>query len=108
MGKKQEKTAQTQQETPQQEASQQEVSKQETPEQEVSKQKEKTDVAVTKTTAMAAAQKIAKSIFKGNPAMKEVHVTSDGTAFYTLNDAKNHARALSNKGVITLKRKDVQ
>ena len=107
MGKKQEKTAQTQQETPQQEASQQEVSKQETPEQEV-KQKEKTDVAVTKTTAMAAAQKIAKSIFKGNPAMKEVHVTSDGTAFYTLNDAKNHARALSNKGVITLKRKDVQ
>lgn len=107
MGNKQEKTAQTQQETPQQEASQQEVSKQETPEQEVSKQEEKTG-AVTKTTAMAAAQKIAKSIFKGNPAMKEVHVTSDGTAFYTLNDAKNHARTLSNKGVITLKRKDVQ
>ena len=57
---------------------------------------------------MTAAMKIAKGIFEASPAMKEVHVASDGTAFYTLNDAKNYARTLKNKGVTSIKREDVK
>lgn len=55
-----------------------------------------------KTVQSAAAKTIAKGIFAANPDMKEVHVTSDGTAFYTLCDARNHARSLKNKAVVSL------
>ena len=38
--------------------------------------------------------------------MDEVHVASDGTAFYTLSDAKNYARTLKNDKVVTVRRTD--
>lgn len=55
-----------------------------------------------KTVQNASAKTIAKDVFAANPDMKEVHVTSDGTAFYTLCDARNHARSLKNKAVVSL------
>ena len=55
-----------------------------------------------KTVQSASAKTIAKGVFAANPDMKEVHVTSDGTAFYDLCDAKNHARSLKNKAVVSL------
>ena len=55
-----------------------------------------------KTVQSASAKAIAKGVLAANPDMKEVHVTSDGTAFYTLCDAKNHARTLKNKAVVSL------
>lgn len=64
--------------------------------------------AAKQTAAMTAAKKIAKGIFDASPAMKNVHIASDGTAFYTLNDAKNYARTLRNKEVISLNREDVK
>ena len=33
-----------------------------------------------------------------------MHVTSDGTAFYTRNDAQNHANSLQNREVYSTKR----
>ena len=62
----------------------------------------------SKTAAKTAALKIATGIFKANPAMKDLHVAADGTAFFTLNDAKNYARNLKNKEVISLKREEVE
>lgn len=38
-------------------------------------------------------------IFETNPNLKEVHMTSDGQAFYNDNDAKLHAKTLENKEV---------
>lgn len=38
-------------------------------------------------------------IFKTNPNLKEVHMTSDGQAFYNDNDAKLHAKSLEDKKV---------
>jgi len=38
-------------------------------------------------------------IFKTNPNLKEVHMTSDGEAFYNDNDAKMHAKTLQDKAV---------
>ena len=38
-------------------------------------------------------------IFKTNPNLKEVHMTSDGQAFYNDNDAKLHAKSLEDKNV---------
>jgi hypothetical protein len=38
-------------------------------------------------------------IFKTNPNLKEVHMTSDGQAFYNDNDAKMHAKSLEDKKV---------
>lgn len=38
-------------------------------------------------------------IFKSNPQLKKVYVTSDDTAFYQETDAKNHAKTLENKTV---------
>jgi len=38
-------------------------------------------------------------IFKTNPNLKEVHMTSDGQAFYNDNDAKMHAKTLEKKEV---------
>ena len=55
-----------------------------------------------KTVQNASAKAIAKGVFAANPDMKEVYVTSDGTAFYALCDAKNHARSLKNKAVVSL------
>lgn len=38
-------------------------------------------------------------IFKTNPNLKEVHITSDGQAFYNDSDAKLHAKSLKDKSV---------
>ena len=38
-------------------------------------------------------------IFKTNPNLKEVHMTSDGEAFYNDNDAKMHSKTLEDKSV---------
>lgn len=62
----------------------------------------KTTTKTGKTVQDASAKKIAKEVFAANPEMKEVHITSDGTPFYALCDAKNHARSLKNKAVVTL------
>ena len=58
--------------------------------------KETTKDAAT-TVASKAAGKIAADVLKKNPDINEVHVTSDGTAFYTRNDAQNHANSLQNR-----------
>ena len=51
------------------------------------------------TVGKSAAMKVGTEVLNGNPGMKEVYVTSDGTAFYGANDAHNHARTLANKSV---------
>lgn len=56
------------------------------------------------TVAAKAAAKVAAEVLKQNPEMNEVHVTSDGTAFYTRNDAQNHANSLPNREVFSTKR----
>lgn len=56
------------------------------------------------TVASKAAEKIAADVLKQNPDINEVHVTSDGTAFYTRNDAQNHANSLQNREVFSTKR----
>lgn len=38
-------------------------------------------------------------IFKTNPHLKQVHMTSDGEAFYNDNDARMHAKSLKDKTV---------
>jgi len=58
----------------------------------------------TRTTQDVAARAVAKSIFDARKDMDEVHVASDGTAFYTLCDAKNYARTLKNDKVVTVRR----
>lgn len=60
----------------------------------------------TRTTQDVAARAVAKSIFDARKDMDEVHVASDGTAFYTLSDAKNYARTLKNDKVVTVRRTD--
>ena len=54
--------------------------------------------------AAKAAAKVAAEVLKQNPEMNEVHITSDGTAFYTRNDAQNHANSLPNREVFSTKR----
>lgn len=56
------------------------------------------------TVGAEAAAKVAADILEANPGMNEVHVTSDGTAFYTRNDAQNHANSLKNREVYSHKR----
>lgn len=56
------------------------------------------------TVASKAAEKIAADALKQNPGINEVHVTSDGAAFYTRNDAQNHANSLPNREVFSTKR----
>lgn len=56
------------------------------------------------TIAAKAAQKLGKEILSANPEMKEIHVTSDGTAFYSRNDAQNHAHTLKNREVFSMTR----
>lgn len=56
------------------------------------------------TVASKAAEKIAADVLKRNPDINEVHVTSDGAAFYTRNDAQNHANSLQNREVFSTKR----
>lgn len=56
------------------------------------------------TVAAKAAAKVAAEVLKQNPEMNEVHITSDGTAFYTRNDAQNHANSLPNREVFSTKR----
>ena len=65
--------------------------------------KETTKDAAT-TVASKAAGKIAADVLKKNPDINEVHVTSDGMAFYTRNDAQNHANSLQNREVFSTKR----
>ncbi len=47
---------------------------------------------------------IAKKTLANYPNLKEVHVTSDGTAFGNAGDAKNHAVTLKDTNVVTIKR----
>lgn len=56
------------------------------------------------TVAAKAADKIAAGVLKANPDLKEVYVTSDGVAFYTRNDAQNHANSLKNRELFKRKR----
>ena len=56
------------------------------------------------TVAAKTAAKLAADILKTNPDIQEVHITSDGTAFYTRNDAQNHANTLKNRDVFSTKR----
>lgn len=49
------------------------------------------------TIASKAADKVAGQVLNLNPDVKEVYVTSDGVAFYTRNDAQNHANTLKNR-----------
>lgn len=63
--------------------------------------------AQPKTVQMSAAHKIAQDLFAANKVLNEVHITSDGTAFYSKSDANNHARTLKDKAVATVKRSDL-
>ncbi|MCM1297282.1 MAG: hypothetical protein NC311_17210 [Muribaculaceae bacterium] len=54
--------------------------------------------------ASKAADKVAAGVLKANPDLKEVYVTSDGVAFYTRNDAQNHANSLKNRELYKRKR----
>lgn len=58
------------------------------------------------TVAYSAAQKAGKEILKLHPSLKEVYVSSDGTAFYNSNDAHNHSRSLADKSVTKVQRKE--
>ena len=58
----------------------------------------------TATVAAKAAARIAEETLRLNPDINEVHVTSDGTAFYTRNDAQNHANSLPNREVYSTNR----
>ncbi len=60
------------------------------------------------TVAAKTAAKLAADILKANPDIQEVHITSDGTAFYTRNDAQNHANTLKNRDVFSTKRASVE
>lgn len=71
-------------------------------------QKENIAPAANTTVASKAAAKVAENIFKRNSEIKEVHVASDGTAFYIRSDAQNHAKTLSNREVFSFKRGAVQ
>lgn len=64
----------------------------------------KKETTTAATVASKAATKIAADVLKANPDINEVHVTSDGTAFYTRNDAQNHANTLKNREVCSHKR----
>lgn len=66
--------------------------------------KKETTKSSATTVASKAAEKIAADVLKRNPDINEVHVTSDGTAFYTRNDAQNHANTLQNREVYSTKR----
>lgn len=66
--------------------------------------KKETTKGSATTVASKAAEKIAADVLKQNPDINEVHVTSDGTAFYTRNDAQNHANTLQNRDVYSTKR----
>lgn len=66
-----------------------------------------TAAAQPKTVQMSAAHKIAQGLFAANKTLNEVHITSDGTAFYSKSDANNHARTLKDKAVATVKRSDL-
>lgn len=64
----------------------------------------KKETTTAATVASKAAAKVAAEVLKANPDINEVHVTSDGTAFYTRNAAQNYARTLKNREVFSFKR----
>lgn len=66
-----------------------------------------TTAAQSNTVQMSAAHKVAQELFAANKVLNEVHITSDGTAFYSKSDANNHARTLKDKAVATVKRSDL-
>lgn len=66
--------------------------------------KKETTAPKAATVASKAADKIAAGVLKANPDLKEVYVTSDGVAFYTRNDAQNHANSLKNRELFKRKR----
>lgn len=59
------------------------------------------------TVASKAAAKVAADVLRQNPDINEVHVTSDGTAFYSRNNAQNHANSLPNREVFSTRRGSV-
>lgn len=63
--------------------------------------------AGTKTAHNEAARKVAKDIFGIHEELAEIFVTSDGTAFSAMCDARNHARTLKNSDIIPVKRGDL-
>lgn len=48
---------------------------------------------------------IAKHIFARNPKVDELHITSDGQAFYEKHQAEGHAQRLKDQKIETVKRK---
>ena len=66
--------------------------------------KKETAKGTATTVASKAAEKIAAEVLKQNPDINEVHVNSDGTAFYTRNDAQKHTNTLQNREVFTTNR----
>jgi hypothetical protein len=51
-------------------------------------------------------EKKADQLFGVYPGTKEFHFTADGTAFFTPNDASNHAVSLENKEIETIKKQN--
>ena len=52
--------------------------------------------------------KKAAAVFAAYPELKEVHITSDGTAFPGLCDAKNHAKTLKSKTVESFRKSQAE
>ncbi len=75
--------------------------------------KKETTKRTAKTTASAktvhseAARKVAKDVFAIHEDLDEIFVTSDGTPFSAMCDARNHARTLKNTEIITVNRTDL-
>lgn len=66
--------------------------------------KKSTSTKSSATVGSNAAAKIAENALRLNPDLDEVHVASDGTPFYSRNDAQNYARSLPNHTVSSFKR----
>lgn len=59
---------------------------------------------VSSTTCGSKCEDRAKKIFGDYPDINELYFTSDGMAFFSENDAKNHAATLKDGEVKTIKR----
>lgn len=66
--------------------------------------KKTTSTKSSATVGSNATAKVAENVLRLNPDINEVHVASDGTPFYSRNDAQNYARSLSNHAVLSFKR----
>lgn len=66
--------------------------------------KKTTSTKSSATVGSNAVAKVAENVLRLNPDINEVHVASDGTPFYSRNDAQNYARSLPNHAVLSFKR----